>query len=223
MKNKGFILLLCTCALNSAFGGSDDKEYTAEALLGLAYKPLRVVDQVELRGVGEILKSSDEKIASTDVYEISLANTNLTKADQIEKTPFLIKYLRDQPLPRLRTLDLSKCKGVKSFLTDLFDGVGKKFYSLMCIDLSQSDATADDVQLVVNHFKQYDKLVRDMPMYSERNRSNVVQAHVVVDKSLLEQIKDTIILTKEKPFVYYRAGGTQHALTLYQIKVESED
>ena len=61
-----------------------------------------------------------------------------------------------------------------------------------------------------------------MSMYSERSHSNVIHVHILVDRALLRQLNDTVIPTERKPFVYYRAGGTKHGLTLYQIKVESD-
>lgn len=223
MKKKGVIILLCAGALSYVFGSTEERVYTEEDLLGLAHKPLRVVDQVELNDADAILAASLGEIVSTNVYGISLAGTDFTTAAKREKTEALVRYMRDKPLPRLRTINLNRCTGVKAFLTGVFDGTEKKFYSLMRIDLSNSDATAGDIQLIINHLKQYDKLVRDMSMYSERSRSNVIQVHIVVDRLLLRQLTETVIPTEKKPFVYYRAGGTKHEFTLYQIKVESDE
>ena len=213
METKAFITL-CACALSCTFGVENEREYTEVDLLTLAYKPLRVVNQVELKDAETVLSTAAlGYVASTDVYEISLADTDF-KADEA-KTNALIAYLHDKPLPRLRMLNLHGCTGVNDFLTRMLEGIDNKFYSLLRIDLSNSDATDVDVRSIINHIKRYDKLVRDMPMYSERIGSSVIQTHIVVGPSLLK-FSETLT---EKPFVYYRVGEAEHGQVPHQIKV----
>lgn len=207
IKNKLFITS-CLCVLNYAF--SADKACTELDLLNFAYKPLRVVDQVEKSGI--FSQESSDATSSTDIYRISLAGIDFN----LDKTQEVVEYLCNEPLPRLRSLDLSGCKNVGALLNHVFESTDKKFFSLTSINLKNSDASIADVRGIVAHLVKYDKLVRDMPAYSERLSAHVIQSRIIVDDNIPECIESP----KNPVFIYYRAGGFKHGQAIHQITVE---
>jgi len=214
MYKNAVLFFLLNSIISLSINASDDNYLTSGQIFSYALTPIVVADQITLKS--NDLISEKSSINSSNVFYADLSDTDFSKGNKDGNN--IIEFFRTSPFPNLRCLILDSTKNVKEFLKRVFDSDERNFFSLVQIRMNNTDVDDSDIDLIVNHFARYDKIVRDIPQFSARDDSVAFELKLDVKNSPSVTKKG---LLNPNPFisVYYRAGA-QIKMARFQPEIQ---
>jgi hypothetical protein len=144
-----------------------------------------------------------------------------------------------ESLYNLQSLILSQFEGVNNFVQAFFDGIDEEgqsirsscFISLFRIDAAEHGNTiisAQSLKVILDHFSQYDEVVRNMTIMDARNgRTEAFLEINGVSDDLLDQMNLSVyktdpidrrtIILKENIHIFYRSGEVESTVNLIAL------